>query len=711
MILCLAACLYSSHWLNHKIQQRLPLSLDKTQVQMQVSIQRRQLKTHYVSLWVRPQYINVINKKYVLPKLQQIRLNWYWRTNEEKQRILDAQSNCQQAQVNAILRAPKQFANWQPFDYEAYLILQEQDSSGYVRQFSCLKKSSSVIDSWRTNLLLHLQNKLPKATFVWVNTLIFGDKHSFDKQQWQLAQATGTVHLLVVSGLHLGLLAGLLSLFMMGVIRLASFAFKRSLYLTSIPLVIAVLGVSALYVYLSGFGVSVQRAWIMLLLLNLYWLSPVKPPPLQGFLIALLLLLWHKPLLHISAGFMYSFAAVGTLLVVFVWRKNSRIEALWLPQWVIFLSMIALSSYWLAPISSASLWANLLAIPYLALVLLPITFLVAIFPYAYLFDIHNMAVELFNAYLNWCLSLPTLEFAPLSLGLLILWLLFLWVLNLNARSSWQILCLSVALLAYAVYAPNKKSGLFVLDVGQGQSLLLSSKESLLVYDVGAAFSDNFNAGEAIVAPAIWQLGFKQIDSLIISHSDNDHAGGVKGLNNLNIKAKQRWLGQPLPNLTGVSCHQQGLDTWHRLDKHIAWRFLQGSSNASSDNDLSCVLQFQWQHLRGLVLGDISSKVEQHLVARYGDSLKSDVLIIAHHGSKSSSSTLLLKTVMPKTAIISAGFNNRFGHPHHSVLVRLKQLGIETYNTALDGQIQLLKNGSIQTYYQRWQPPWRQRLSE
>lgn len=709
-VLFMLAVGYSSNWLHTQVSYRLPLALDKTKVAMQVEIIQRQTQAGSLSLWVKPLHIQS-NAQASLPALRNLKLNWYWRTENDKQAILNAQKQCQIAQINATLRAPKNFANWQPFDYEAYLLLQKQDASGYIGKFTCLSKSSSSDKMGRETLLKSMQAKLPSSQFNWVSALIFGNKNALTKDQWQLAKETGVVHLFVVSGLHLGLLAGLISLLGMGLIRLLAFAFNRSLYHHRLPLVLLILSICGLYAWTSGLGVSVKRAWIMLLLLNLYWLSALKPPPLRGLLLALLLLLWHQPLLHLSAGFMYSFMAVATLLLVFYQRKNSRLEALWLPQWVIFLAMLGVSSYWFGAMSSAALLANLVAIAYLALVLLPLTFVVALFPSATVALVHESAAELLIDYLHWCLSLPAINFTPLPLLLIVVWLSFLWLLNMNGRSLWQIACLSVALSAYALFVQDKQSGLFVLDVGQGQSLLLSTPQHLLVYDVGAAFSPNFNAGDAIVAPAIWRLGFKQIDSLIVSHSDNDHAGGISGLKAANIQSKQRFLGQPLSYLSGQSCHQKGLDTWQTLHQHLSIRFLHTDYKPPSDNDYSCVLQFRWYALQGLVLGDVSSHIESQLVTRYAKTLKSDVLVIAHHGSKSSTSEDLLKAVMPNIAIISAGFNNRFGHPHKSVLARLKQQGITTYNTAIDGQIQLFPNGHIRTYHHAWQPPWRQRMSE
>lgn len=707
--LFLAGLIYSSHWVYNQVQHRLPLALDKSIISMDVTVLDSRVENSRLSLLLKP--IEIQSKEHPhfaqFKALRQVRLSWYWRGKKDKQRVL-AQANCKQATISATFRAPKSMGNYQAFDYEAYLILNQQDASGYIRSFSCLSSSridSSLIDI-RKNWLSYLENKLTATSLGWVKTLVFGDKNGLNSESWDKAKATGTIHLFVVSGLHLSLLAGFVHVLVLGSLRISAFVFRKSLYHSRWPLAALVLVVCAFYAWISGLGVSVQRAWVMLLVAYIYWLLPIKPPIHQALLCALVLILIYQPLVHTSPGFSYSFAAVATLLLVFKNRKPSKIEALWLPQWSIFLVMLGVSSYWFGAMSTASLLANLLAIPWLALVLLPLTFVIAIYPAPWLVQIQTLSTKALEAYLDFCLSLASVDFHYLSLPLTLIWLGFLFMLALNARTVLQIACLFLALTGYYYSEPNKQAGIKILDVGQGQSMLIATHKSLLVYDLGAAFSPTFNAGDAIVAPAIWRAGFKQIDMLIISHSDNDHAGGFLGLQKSKIKIENIVLGQKVFNLKGQDCHAKGMDSWQEIDKNLRIRFLYYGYGYKSDNNHSCVLQFDWYGQRWLVVGDVSRLAEYQLVQNYRQELKSEFLVAGHHGSKTSSSESFLKQVKPKVAFISAGFNNRFRHPHPMVVSRFKKLNIQSYNTAYDGQIRINPAGEVNTYYQGWQVPWR-----
>lgn len=707
----LAGVIYSSYWVQQQISHRLPLDLDKSIVEMQVSVLNTTIEPLRMTLWLKPIAVNSDdseNLSFSFNHLRFARLSWYWRSKKDKKQVI-AQADCKKAVVTAVLRAPKNLGNYQGFDYEAYLLLRKQDANGYIKHFRCISsdKTEFSVNDWRTNWINYLQAYLPAENFNWVNALVFGDKSALSASIWNKANVTSTIHLFVVSGLHLSLLAGFIHFVVLACLRIGAFIFKTSLYRSRLPIALLVLLVSALYAWLSGLGVSVQRAWVMLLVVYFYWLLPIKSPVLFGLLLALVVLLLYQPLVHTSSGFSYSFAAVLTLLVVFKNRKSNWLDRLWLPQWSIFLVMLGISSYWLGSISSVSLLANFLAIPFLAFIVLPLSFVLAVYPAQWLSYLHNLSTQALDDYLSLCLNIPSIDFPYFNHLQILLWLIFLLVLILNARSIWQFSGIFLALFCYYHTEPTRQVGIRILDVGQGQSMLVATDKSLLVYDLGPAFSNLFNAGDAIVAPAIWRLGFKQVDHLIISHSDNDHAGGFLGLQKTNIRIKNIWLGQPVFNINGKNCHQIGNDRWQKIDDNLRIRFLYYGFGYESDNNHSCVLQFDWYEKRWLVVGDISRVAEYQLVQNYASQLKSNALMVAHHGSKTSSSESFLKWVSPNVAFISAGFNNRFKHPHISVIQRLSRLEIKSYNTAYDGQISVNKAGVIHTYYKGYQAPWRQ----
>jgi competence protein ComEC len=272
----------------------------------------------------------------------------------------------------------------------------------------------------------------------------------------------------------------------------------------------------------------------------------------------------------------------------------------------------------------------------------------------------------------------------------------------------------------------------VLDVGQGLAVIGTGSSSW-AYDTGARFRSGFSLGQAVVAPNLQALSSKKLDLLFISHSDNDHSGGELGLKRTvnvtktyagQIQAKQKESREQV-NIASdhLNCHL--LDTsWRSVESrgdliskgsnktdNWQWRVLNIAMNEqlSSDNDLSCVVQFKINGIRLLLPGDISKRVEGMLVASYGDELASDILVVPHHGSKTSSSRKFIKQVAPQIAVISSGFQNTYNHPHKSVVQRYQDLGVEVYNTSNSGAVEIGLNDNLSVIeWRKVKPPvWRQ----
>lgn len=704
LLICaaLACFMYGSAWVYWQVQQRLPLEHDKieiqlqgviTQIDQQPSLQRLHLKLQ--PLAKSPQTVQ---------KLRQLRLNYY-----QTEPMLAEQDV---VEFTAVLRSPHALLNGLAFDYEAWLLGQGIDATGYIKQLTVLRPASTA--SVRTRLLQHWQQTTEAKQWPWLAGLVFGEQDSFDDAQWQLAKETGTLHLLVVSGMHLGLLVLLLLLLWGGLLRAYALLSRRtSRFILWWRTGFLLLG-SAAYLWLAGAGIALQRAWIMLavvlLLLNirhrLNWLAAIA--------CAALLVLLVNPMVWLSAGFMYSFTAVFTLLLFFNGRTSNRLEALWLPQWVIFLSMLPMLLWWQQSVSFIQLLANLLAIPWLTLVLMPLTLLTLLLPDVGQGELLVMAGECFWQWLAWVDGIPLSKLNYLPKYTLLLWLVWLLVLRSGVSYWLATIMLSVVLVVVFTQSATQQEQAIMLDVGQGQSLAFATQKHSLVYDSGP-FMGSFDSGDSIVKPVLHSLGVNKIDRLVISHQDNDHAGGTAAL----LKAfsvGSWWGGEPLKDVPdGMQlCDSVGAD-WQKLDSNLLYRYLKVDKNAwkylpDNHNNRSCVLQLQWHKKIFLLVGDIDKAVEYQLLRQYGESLKSDVLVLAHHGSKTSSSDVFLKAVNPEQAWISAGFNNRFYHPAAEVLERLQALGIPWLNTAEQGQIRMSSSGRVHTMRQSWQPPWRNTFS-
>lgn len=611
--------------------------------------------------------------------------------------------------VTVRLRAPHSFGNPLPFDYEAFLLSQGTDATGYIRAGEVLGGASF---SLRQRLIHRAVDGLNAAAEPWVAGLVLAEADAFSAAQWQAAQQSGTVHLLVVSGLHTGMVAALgwlLGLALRSLIAAGGQGLRSAIW----PPLLCVLLLTGGYVWLAGGGVSLQRAWLMAALLLLISASRWRPGVFLMIGVALLVVLLVNPLIWTRPGFAYSFLAVLALLAGFSGRRSTRTDALWLPQWLVFLVLLPLFVLQGQGGGLSHLLANLLAIPLVTLLLLPLSFL-ALTGWQWPQQALATVGDWFWQWLDWVNALQLPQVVHLSVPVIVLWyalLILLWV----GASRLVTTAVPVLMLLAALKQPaGVVNEVIMADVGQGQALIFARDGHALTYDMGPRYSARFDAGSGIVLPLLMQEGIAQVDALIISHSDTDHAGGLQPFLQLaglkSVTVDQIFSGQSLADAGVTLCAGQNPD-WRVLSESLRWRILtltaaQRAGVRNSDNNASCVVQVAWGNTRFLLTGDIAQDAEQAYVDAWGNELRSDVLVLAHHGSRSSSSEAFLRAVAPHEVWISAGYHNRFGHPHPQVIERLNVLGLRWLNTATEGALMRRSEQPTQTWRRGWQPAWR-----
>lgn len=701
----LAGASWSALWLDDRLSQRLPAAQDRTLATLQLEILSAEQRGQVWRLQARVLTPAARLQQQGLPPLQQLQLNWY-RTPHTLQAG-------QRWQADVLLRSPRNFLNNLPFDYEAFLLSRGVDASGYIRAAQLLDQDVRP-PGMRQRWLSWQQQHVEPAAWPWIAGLVFGEQSAFTTEQWQLAQRTGTLHLLVVSGLHVGLMVLLALGVWWCLSRLRLLTGVQGIQGARLPGVVLVVIISGAYVWLAGAGIALQRAWVMLLVLLLVQQSRWRLRWPLALLLAAVVVLMVNPLIWLRPGFGLSFAAVLGLLAFFQGRRSNRLEALWLPQLVVFFVLLPLLLWWGQPVSLLQCLANLIAIPVLSLVLLPLSLAAALLPFAGLDSLLGLVGHWFWDLLAWLRNIPLPYLPWMPLPALLLWCgwLLLARRGVSGMALWPAL---VLLLLWFVRAPAPQSVAMLMDVGQGQSMVFISPQATLLYDSGPRFSEHFDTGAAIVVPVLQRHGVRTVTDMIVSHADLDHAGGTAAILQ-GMAVTNLWVGEALPGLPASSppqqdCHQAD-DTWMALSDELLYRFLVLPSEAralvrDSGNNRSCVVQVQWYDQRFLLTGDISVDVEQQLVRRYGDELKSEVLVLGHHGSQTSSALVFLQTVAPAEVWISAGFNNRFGHPAPVVLERLAQLQIPWRNTAAAGALTRTTTGNSSGLREGWQPPWRQ----
>ncbi len=503
--------------------------------------------------------------------------------------------------------------------------------------------------------------------------LAVGDRRRLQRADWDVLQATGTSHLMAISGLHIGIIAAF-GLLLGKRISIHLSARIPTIDRWRLDLVIGV-AMAAGYALLAGFSLPTQRALTMVSVgagtsSLLRFAQPVRSLALAAIGVIVL-----DPAAPLRNGFWLSFGAVAVLLVGLVGRQgdNTWQQKLlaWLRvQWVVTVGLIPLLVLAVLPTSGLSPLVNLVAIPWVAIAVLP-----------------ALLVSVALAQVNEPLALASLQMADWAAA--VLWLGLQKAAQLNwlwqpARADIGLVVVAVAaagylltpiaavrrlglvLLAVAIWpaTPKWPAGrlvlIHVLDVGQGQAVLLESERGMLLYDSGPASRFGWTAAESIIGPFSDYLG-RSPGQIVISHRDSDHAGGMGYL-------RQRWPQAEwrLPNAERAAERCTTGEQWTLGEMHI--KVLHPNAELPYlGNDSSCVLSIDIAGHRLLLMGDVSKVIEQRLL-RAGVQ-HHDWLLVPHHGSQTSSSLALIKRLRPDWAVVSVGADNRFGMPHPEVKQR------------------------------------------
>ena len=624
----------------------------------------------------------------------------------------------QRWQFKVRLRTPRGFSNPQGFDYGAWLFHQGISASGYIRSDPFNKplafQNHYPIDQFRRTVLHQIEklefNALSKGLLA---ALTVGDKQGLDSDAWMQLRETSTIHLVIVSGLHIGMVAGLgifLGNFLGRCLSAGGAPFARQQ-------VGVVLGgtLALLYAVLAGFSLSTQRAVIMLLVFLLASLLKRKLGPAATFLWALAVVALFDPLAALSPGFYLSFGAVAAFLCWFTPRpRPNYLKGLVSAQMVIFLPMSGLLAFFQNSLFLLSPLVNFVAIPWVGLAVVPLALLgMLLLPVSenladFVWGLAAWQLEGFGHAMDWLSDttrafswgLPGQYSGWVGAAILVSAGIMFMPRGLGLRYLAMVLLLAVILLGQYPTENKAPFTLAVLDVGQGLSVVATTPEGAVIYDAGPKYSDAFNAGSGIIAPYLHSIGVSRVDTLLVSHSDADHSGGVLGL--LSELSPERILaGQPslLPVPGGEPCffgqvwqsHNVDYAVLHPLPKRPnggveADSTIAMSQLSSSDNDKSCVLLIRYQGKTILLMGDVSAKVEQQLLNRGVLPRHLDILVAPHHGSKTSSSAKFVDYVSPKHVVYSSGFNHHFGHPHAVVKERYEKVGAQAWGTGNAGAV-------------------------
>lgn len=599
------------------------------------------------------------------------------------------------------------------FDYERWLFVEGVGATGYVRTHPrpiLLGQDSAWgnIAVWRQNIIDRLDQTLTdNPNLALIKALTIGDGNSISQNQWELFRKTGTTHLIVISGSHIGLVAGLVYFL---VLRFWAWTGILSWSPQKVAAISALL-VGVFYAALAGFSVPTQRAVVMLAVAMAAVILQRNNRPFNTLSIALFIVLAYDPLAVLSAGFWLSFIAVGIIIYAIAGRlaKPGYFEGLIKINWVTSVGLSPLLLFFFQQISLIAPLANLIAVPIISLLVVPLSliavmilFLSPMLAKACLFPV-DLALQGLCELLDRLANIPI---ATIIHPMPSVWALLFAVpgmLILLAPKGIPARWLGVILLLPLIFTDKQQPEtgnitMTLLDVGQGLSAVVQTRHHVLVFDTGAKFSSDSDMGKTVVLPYLYSQGISKIDSLIVSHGDNDHIGGAESImRGISTEKLLTSVPQPLATYSPTACTAGQNWSWDQV------RFTVLSPPPAlfaSENDNSCVLKIQSEQGTVLLTGDIEAKAESWLVATYGKNLKAEVLIAPHHGSKTSSSTGFLQAVRPEYVLIPAGYRNQFGHPHKDVLSRYNGNKAKWLNTAESGAI-LINMKNTAWHVQTW----------
>lgn len=583
-------------------------------------------------------------------------------------------------------KRPSGVLNFHGFDPQAWLLARRVGATGSVKDGQRLAPARHA---WRDSIRQRLLAVDALGREAGLAALVLGDGSGLMREDWRILQDTGTVHLLVISGQHIGLLSGLIYALVAGLARYGAWP-RRIPWL---PWACGLAFAAALaYGLLAGFEVPVQRACVMVGLVLLWRLRFRHLGIWWPLLLALNAVLILEPLASLQPGFWLSFAAVAVLVLAFGGRLGPwRVWQAWTrAQWLIAIGLFPLILVLGLPVSLSAPLANLFAVPWISMVVLPLALLgtlllaVPVLGSGLLWLAGGALDGLFTALGVLAGQLPAWIPAEMPFGFWLLSLIGALLLLMPAGIPFRLLGWPLLLLAVFVPGediPRGQVEVVQLDVGQGLAIVLRTRHHTLLYDAGPRLGD-FDLGARVVLPSLRKWGVTQVDLMVLSHADADHAGGAASVaRGLPVK---RVVGGETVGLAlflqAQPCASGEQWEWDGVTFQL-WQW----ADAVSGNQKSCVLQVQANGKRLLLTGDIDHQAERALLAT-PLAVGTDWLQAPHHGSRSSSSWPLLQRLAPAAVLISRGHGNGFGHPHPRVLARYHQVGSAIYDSAEQGAV-------------------------
>lgn len=623
-----------------------------------------------------------------------LRLAWYDDfdgTSTGRERIRAGQ----RWQFTVRVRAPRGLRNPGSFDSEKHAMARRLAATGYVRdpEAARLLAWPRGMDAWRDGMSARIADSVPVSSSRFIRALALGDTRGLDDADWLTLRANGLTHLIAISGFHVGLVAGFFALGAAGLWWLWPALATR--WPRPVAAALAGLAGASMYAAVAGFALPTMRTVLMIAAVAAVRVLRRRSSAFETLALAAIAVMLVDPLAVIGAGFWLSFFGVGWLLWCLPDAGKRPVKDFLSAQGVASVSLLPLSVILFGQASLAGPIANLLAVPWWSLVVVPMALVGTALEW-----VHTGWGTLAWRAAAWCFDLSWPVFERLASSDLALWWLpeprwfalplaclgaFWLLLPRGVPGKALALLLWLPLLMPARNLPaSGEAELMVFDVGQGLSVLVRTRHHALLYDMGPAVRDGFDAGERAVLPALHALGAIRLDRAIVSHGDSDHAGGFQAIRHA-VPLARAYSPADSPVAGTEPCLAGDRWTWDG----VTFSFLHPPRHFPYlGNEASCVLRVETAHGSMLLTGDIGEVIEQGLVVREPSAIRAEVVLVAHHGSGHSSDPEFVAATGARFALVSTGHGNRFGHPRADVLERWRRAGAQTRDTSESGALRV-----------------------
>lgn len=626
---------------------------------------------------------------HTLPLQGRLQLSWY---------NAPALQAGQGWRISVRLRRPRGFRNPGSLDYERLLFIRQIAATGTVNTATnpeLLPDKRYPVTQLRQKIHEQLHTVLTSHSMLGIlSALAIGERQAISQHQWQVLNATGTTHLMAISGLHIGLVAGLLY----GLIF--SLWSRITILLRYCPapkatMLLAWIGACG-YAALAGFALPTQRALLMLAVLTLAVLCTRLASACRVLALALISVLLYDPTASLSAGFWLSFGAVAVLTYLLFGRQGKFWPRAIVLQLGLSLALIPATLWFFQYATLIAPLANLIAIPWVSVMVVPFTLLGAVcslFSDTLAWGLWQLAGQ--NMEVLWWLlgQFSQLDGLQFRLPAPPLWTLpfalFGMVLLLAPRGwpgRWLGLLLCLPLFTFEQSEPDSGTAWFtLLDVGNGLAAVVRTEQHVLVYDTGARLGADLDAGKAVIIPFLRQQGISKIDVLIVSHASAHHYGGVRSLQ-AAFPIQHILTGTPDQiSLSNAQACEQGI-LWHW--EGVSLKILHPPAKGYwRDQAASCVLLVETGGQRLLLMGDLEQPGLATIKPYLSDLGHIDILVPPHHGWRTLPEADWLAHLQPDYVLFASRYRNRYGYPRAAT--KQQYPAAQLLNTAHSGAIQFV----------------------